>query len=143
LRTNDRRLWIGRAAARGAAAFFVLFGAFQLALALGAPYGAMTWGGATPVLSPALRTASGAAAAYLVLAAAAVLALAGDWGRRLPRAPLRWFTALLTLQLALNTAGNLVSKSEVERYGMGAASAIGFGLCLVAWAWAAPKMRLL
>jgi hypothetical protein len=52
---------------------------------------------------------------------------------------LRWFAALLTLQLALNTAGNLASKSALERFGMGAASAVGFGLCLAAWAWAAPR----
>jgi hypothetical protein len=79
-----------------------------------------------------MRAASAAAAAYLVLAGAAMLVRSGDWGRKLPRAPLRWFNALLALQLALNTMGNLASKSQAERFGMGGASAMGFLLCLIA-----------
>jgi hypothetical protein len=141
VRTFDKRAWIGRVAARGAAAIFGLFAAFQLALALGAPFGAMTWGGASPVLSAPMRAASGAASIYLILAGGAMLALAGDWGRPAPRASLRWFSALLTLQLALNTLANLASKSALERFGMGAASAIGCCLCLTALICAAPRAR--
>jgi hypothetical protein len=67
-----------------------------------------------------------------------MLVRAGDWGRRLPQAPFLWFNILLTAQLALNTAGNLVAKTDAERYGMGSASAVGFVLCLLA---ALPSRR--
>ena len=117
----------GRWAARGAAAFCLCFALFQAALVLGAPLGGMTWGGnSPPVLPPP------AAAIYLVLAGAAMLVRSGDWGRRLARAPFRWFNALLALQLALNTLGNLASRSQAERFGMGAASASALFLCLIA-----------
>jgi hypothetical protein len=92
----------------------------------------MTWGGSSPVLPDNLRAASAVAAVYLLLAAAAMLVRAGDWGRRLPQAPFLWFNILLTVQLALNTAGNLAAKTDAERYGMGSATALGFGLCLLA-----------
>jgi hypothetical protein len=110
-----------------------LFAAFQVALALGAPFGRMTWGGATAVLAPGLRAASAGAAVYLLLAAAAMLVRSGDWGRRLPQAPFRWFNGFLALQLALNTLANLAAKTDAERFGMGSASAVGFVLCL--WAF--------
>jgi hypothetical protein len=123
---------MGRAAARGAAGFCVAFAAFQIALALGAPLGWMAWGGSTTVLPTGMRLASAGAAAYLLLAAAAMLVRSGDWGRSLPRAPFRWFSAFLAAQLLLNTAANLASRSAAERYAMAAASALGFILCLVA-----------
>lgn len=123
---------IGHWASRGAAALCAGFAMFQAALVLGAPLGAMSWGGSSPVLSPPMRAASAAAAVYLLLASAAMLVRSGDWGRALPRAPFRWFNALLALQLALNTLGNLASKSQVERFGMGGASAMGCLLCLIA-----------
>jgi len=112
---------------------------FQAALVLGAPLGAMTWGGSQPVLSAPMRAASAAAAAYLLLASAAMLVRSGDWGRRLPRAPFRWFSALLAAQLALNTLGDLASRNAAERFGMGAASALGCLLCLAAFAFAADR----
>ena len=129
---------IGLFAARGATAFFVAFAAFQIALAAGAPFGKMTWGGSTAVLPTGLRAASAGAAFYLVLAAAAMLVRSGDLGRGLPQAPFRWFNGLLALQLGLNTVANLASHTAAERYGMGAASALGFVLCVCALV-AAPK----
>ena len=120
-------------AARGAAAFCLAFATFQLALALGAPLGEMTWGGSTRVLPPDMRAASLAAAVYLLLAAFAMLVRAGDRGRRLPRAPFRWFNGFLAAQLVLNTLANLTSESPVERYGMGAASLLGAGLAVLAF----------
>jgi hypothetical protein len=123
---------IGRFAARGAAAFCVAFAAFQIALAAGAPFGQMTWGGSTAILSTGMRAASAGAAVYLALAAATMLVRSGDWGRGLPQAPFRWFNGLLAVQLGLNTAANLASHTAAERYGMGAASALGFLLCACA-----------
>ncbi len=123
---------IGRWAARGAAGFCVAFAGFQIALALGAPYGEMAWGGSTAVLSAGMRAASAGAAIYLMLAGAAMLARSGDWARALPPAPFRWFNGFLALQLALNTAGNLAARDAGERSVMAAASAFGALLCLVA-----------
>jgi hypothetical protein len=134
-RNHDIARWAGR----GAAVLCAGFAVFQAALVLGAPLGAMSWGGSSPVLSAPMRAASAAAAVYLLLASAAMLVRSGDWGRRLPPAPFRWFSLLLALQLALNTLGNLVSKTPAERLGMGGASAIGFVLCLIAFAFPAAR----
>jgi hypothetical protein len=93
----------------------------------------MAWGGsATAVLSQGLRWASVAAAFYLLLAGAAMLVRSGDW--RAPRLawPVLIFNALLAVQLALNTAANLASRSESERLVMGAASAVGCLLAILA-----------
>jgi hypothetical protein len=121
---------VGRWAARGAALFCAGFAAFQVALALGAPFGDIAWGGSRAVLAPALRWASFGAAVYLLLAAALMAARAGDWGARVPRGPLIAFNLFLAAQLALNTAANLAAKTRAERYGMGAASALACLLCL-------------
>ena len=77
-----------------------------------------------------LRAASAGAAVYLVAAAAAMLVRAGDLGARLPRRPFWWINLVLAIQLALNTLGNLAAQGDAERYGMGAASAVGCLLCL-------------
>ncbi|WP_372783087.1 hypothetical protein [Phenylobacterium sp.] len=123
---------IGRWAARGAAVFCLAFAAFQAALALGAPFGDIAWGGSSPVLPTPLRWASLGAAGYLMLAAALMEVRAGDWGRRLPGWPVFAFNVFLAAELALNTPVNLAAKSGGERYGMGAASALGCLLCLAA-----------
>nr|MEA2799327.1 hypothetical protein [Phenylobacterium sp.] len=121
---------ISRWAARGAALFCVAFAAFQVALALGAPFGDVAWGGSSAVLPQTLRWASLGAAVYLLLAAALMEVRAGDWGARLPRGPVIAFNIFLAAQLALNTLANLAAKTGAERYGMGAASALGCLLCL-------------
>ncbi len=132
MRTKVKNQRAGRAAARGAAVFCAAFAAFQIALALGAPAGKMAWGGSTAVLSPGMRAASAGAGVYLLLAASAMLVRSGDLGRGLPQAPFRWFNGFLAIQLALNIAANLASQSAAERYGMGAATALGFILCVCA-----------
>jgi len=119
-----------RWAARGAAVFCMAFSVFQAALALGAPFGQVVWGGSSPVLPASLRWASAGACAYLLAAAAIMEVRAGDWGRGLPRLPFLVFNVILAAQLFLNTAANLAAKTGVERYGMGAASAVGCLLCL-------------
>ena len=130
---------ISRWAARGAALFCLVFAGFQVALALGAPFGQIAWGGASAVLPPGLRWTSAGAAAYLLAAAAIMQVRAGDWGRELPRAPFLVFNVILAAQLALNTAANLATKTAGERYGMGAASAVGCVLCL--WALKPARRR--
>jgi len=124
----------GQWAARGAAAFCGAFAVFQATLALGAPLGRMVWGGSSPVLPDNLRAASAGAAVYLLLAGGLMLVRSGDWGRGWPRLPVFAFNVFLALQLALNTAANLAAKSGAERFGMGAASAMGCLLCVAALA---------
>lgn len=104
-----------RAAALAFAALTGLVAAFQLALALGAPWGRFAMGGAFPgVLPPAMRVAAVAQIGVLGLLAFVVLARAGvalpAWrgtSRRLVWA----VVALLALSLALN----LVTPSAGER----------------------------
>jgi hypothetical protein len=134
----ENRRSFGQWAARGAAAFCAAFAVFQVALALGAPYGQMVWGGSSAVLPGNLRAASAGAAAYLLLAGAAMLVRSGDWGRALPQKLIWGFNAFLALQLGLNTLANLAAKTGAERFGMGAASAVGCLLCLAALFGARP-----
>ena len=101
-----------------------------MALALGAPFGTMAWGGSTEVLPPVLRAASAGAAAFLLLAGGVMLVRAGDLGKAWPAWPFAAFNILLAVQLALNTAANLAARTEAERFGMGAASILGFLLTL-------------
>ena len=122
----------GQWAARGAALFCASFAAFQVALALGAPYGQMVWGGSSAVLPGNLRAASAGAAIYLVAAGAAMLVRSGDWGRGLLPRLFFGFNAFLALQFGLNTLANLAAKTGAERFGMGAASALGALLCMAA-----------
>lgn len=123
---------IARWAARGAAVFCAGFAVFQAALALGAPFGQVVWGGSSAVLPAPLRWASAGACAYLLLAAAIMEVRAGDWGRDLPRLPFLIFNIFLAAQLLLNTLANLATQTAGERYGMGAASAVGCMLSLLA-----------
>ena len=58
------RVSISQWSARGAAAFCVAFALFQAALALGAPFGQIAWGGSSAVLPTTLRWTSAGAAVY-------------------------------------------------------------------------------
>jgi hypothetical protein len=134
------RSQFGRWAARGAALFCFAFASFQVALALGAPFGEVVWGGSSPVLTRPLRAASAGAALYLLISAALMAVRAGDIGRGLRRWPVLVFNIFLAAQFALNTGANLAAKTDAERYGMGAASAVGCLLCLGAlFAKARPR----
>ena len=84
--------------------------AFQVALAVGAPWGAAAWGGANPgVLPPGLRVASaGSALGYGFLAVTTGTRLVPTRHRR------RILTAASAL-MVLGTALNLASPSAVER----------------------------
>ena len=114
------------------AVFCAVFALFQAALALGAPFGQVAWGGSDPVLPASLRAASAGAAVYLGFATAVMLVRAGDIGRGLPRLPFMIFNGILAFQLGFNTLANLAASSGGERYGMGAASIVGCVLCFAA-----------
>ena len=118
-----------------AAALFGVLAVFQAALALGAPLGEYAYGGRAATESGTLTTRyrimSGVAVlillgfAYLILARAGVIdspltdrfILVGSWA--------------VVAYLALNTAANLMGKTNVERYVFGSITAVLVVLCAI------------
>lgn len=102
-------------AARVFTAFVALVVVFQLALALGAPWGRLAMGGAFPgVYPPAMRIAALLQGALLVAIALVVLSRAGltmpAWRRSS-----RWLIWAVTGLLALGVVLNLITPSPMER----------------------------
>lgn len=96
---------------------FVVLAAFQLALALGTPWGRAAWGGKTSVLPSNLRVASGVSVVVWLLAALIVLDRAGAPIIDLPdvlTAPLTW---VLVPLLVVGALMNFASSSPYERFG--------------------------
>jgi hypothetical protein len=88
---------------------------FQLALALGAPWGSLAMGGAlTGVYPPAMRAAAVAQAVLLAGFAAVVLARAGVAFPRLAR-PSRWPAWIVVAFMAVSVILNLITPSGGER----------------------------
>jgi hypothetical protein len=104
-----------RAAAVAATLGFVLVAFFQVALALGVPWGRAAWGGAHDRLPTGLRIASGFAAVFWIVAALVVLTGAGYEASPVPLGVARWATWVLFALLVLGTLMNLASRSKVER----------------------------
>jgi hypothetical protein len=120
-----------RIAAVAAAAGFLLQAAFQAALALGAPLGSASWGGAYDGQLPmGLRIASGVAVGVYVLAALIVLGRAGFRSVPLPYGVLRWGTWVLVGLMFLGALENFASSSGWERFGWGPLALILAILCL-------------
>jgi hypothetical protein len=97
-----------------AAVGFFLLAAFQVALALGAPWGRAAWGGAHERLPTGLRIASVLAALFWTAAAVALLARAGHELVPLPTIG-SWLPWTLFGLLAVGTLMNLASRSRLER----------------------------
>lgn len=97
-----------------AAAGFVLVAGFQVALALGVPWGRAAWGGAHERLPTGLRIASAFAAIFWIAAAVAMLARAGHEVISLPSIG-TWLPWTLFALLTLGTLMNLASRSRLER----------------------------
>ncbi|MCW2968390.1 MAG: hypothetical protein JWM71_2162, partial [Solirubrobacteraceae bacterium] len=115
---NARPRTPGRRHAVSAASGFLAIVAFQLAIALGAPFGAAAWGGAhSGQLPGGLRTASAFGAAFWALAALTVLARGGVRPSLVPIEISRHGTWVLVGVLALGTAVNAASSSAWERFG--------------------------
>ena len=120
-----------RIAAVAAAAGFLIQAAFQAAIALGAPLGSASWGGAYDGQLPmGLRIASGVAAGVYVLFALIVLGRGGFRGVPLPYGVLRWGTWVLVGLMCLGALPNLASSSGWERFGWGPLALILAILCL-------------
>ncbi len=88
---------------------------FQLALAAGLPLGDAAWGGQHRVLPLRLRLGSLAAATLLGLATWVILARSGVVEPGPEPLAIRVSTWVFAGYLALNTLGNLASKSPLER----------------------------
>ena len=108
-----------RAVAIATAIGLVIIAAFQVALALGVPWGRAAYGGTSATLPPELRVASGVAAVVWLLAAAVVLGRAGHWGSARWSAAFGWGTWLVAGLLALGAIVNFASSSPWERFGWG------------------------
>jgi hypothetical protein len=92
---------------------------FQVALALGVPWGRAAYGGTSERLPPELRVASAVAAVVWLLAAVVVLGRGGYWGSPRRSAALRWGTWLVAGLLGLGALVNFASSSPWERFGWG------------------------
>ena len=111
-----------------------LFGiaAFQVALALGAPFGQASWGGRIAGKLPAgLRVASAVAAVVWVLAALIVLASGGFEIAPIPDGVARWGTWVLVGLLPVGALMNLASSSRWERFLWGPTALILAALCFL------------
>ena len=113
-----------------------LVAAFQAALAGGAPWGDMSYGGRAEtmggVLPRSYRAASAASVVVLAFAAWVVLAHAGlvttgILGHGLPRTAI-WIVLAF---LVINTATNAASNNPIERFGFGAVSLVSAAACLL------------
>jgi hypothetical protein len=115
-----------------AAVGFLVIAVFQVALALGAPFGSAAWGGAYDGQLPTgLRIASGVAAGVWLLAALIVLGRAGFHVVPLPYVILRWGTWVFVGLLFVGALMNLASSSGWERYGWGPVALILGVMCLL------------
>jgi hypothetical protein len=122
---------LGRVAASLAAAGFVVLGAFELALALGAPLGHAAWGGDAAHLTTGQRIGSAASIVIYAAAAALVLARVGLSSRPRTDRLLKWAPWALAGLFALSALANAASESHWENYLLGPAAAVLAVLCLV------------
>jgi hypothetical protein len=107
-----------RRAGAAAAVGFAGIAAYQVALALGAPFGSAAWGGAHPgTLPPGLRVASGVGAALWGFAALIILQRVGlssvlPFGRMFVRRA----TWVLVVLSCMSAVANFASQSAAERF---------------------------
>jgi hypothetical protein len=120
-----------RFAAAVAAAGFGALTCFQVALALGAPWGRAAWGGAHDRLPRGLRVASVFSAVVWIAAALLILGRAGYEISPFPSDVTRWGTWVLFGLLVLGAVMNLASRSTWERFLMSPFAALLALLCLV------------
>lgn len=110
--------------------------AFQAALAGGAPWGDVSYGGRVEtvggVLPRSFRVMSAASVAILVLGAWIVLAHAGLVGSgMLGNGFLRAAVWVVFAFLFANTATNAASSNPIERFGFGAVSLVSAVACFI------------
>ena len=123
-------------AATVAIAAAVLFGAvalFQVALALGAPWGSFAYGGRAAredgTLPLTHRLSSAVAAALLVFFALVILVRGGAIGTSGDSTPVTVISWVIVAFMAINTAANLMGKHWVERYLFAGMTVVLVALC--------------
>ena len=118
--------------AAGLAVFaLVALGAFQLALALGTPFGQAAWGGDSADLTSAQRFGSVGAVVIYAAAAAVLLARVGPTTRPRTLWLLKWGPWFFAGLFALSALANFASQSHWENYLLGPAGLLLAGLCAV------------
>jgi hypothetical protein len=108
-----------------------IIAAFQLALALGVPWGQAAYGGTSATLAPELRVASGVATVVWLLAAALVLGRAGYWGSARWSVAFPWASWVVAVLLLLGALANFASSSPWERFGWGPLALLLAILCVI------------
>lgn len=115
-------------------AAFVWLAVFQMLVALGAPLGAMAWGGGHRVLPGRLRVASLVSAGLAGLGALTVAQASGLGPSILPGILVRPLLGASAALFALSVVGNAASRSRVERLHGVPLALVLFGSCAVlAW----------
>ena len=114
-----------------AAIGFIALALFQAALAAGAPWGEVAWGGGDSHLSAAQRGASAVAALIYIAAALIVLGRAGIWGTRRNGIVFRWGTWFIAVAMAVGAFPNFISQSRWENFIFGPLALVLAVLCVV------------
>jgi hypothetical protein len=128
---HHERLHAGQIAAALAATGFVALGAFQVALALGAPFGHAAWGGDSADLTSAQRLGSAVSVVLYASAAAVVLSRVGLTKRPRSWRLLRWSPWVLAVLFAVSALANFVSQSYWENYLLGPTAVVLAGLWVI------------
>lgn len=115
-----------------AAAGFGLLAAFQLAIALGAPFGRASWGGSHPAELPIeFRIASGVAVGVYVFAALIILARGGVAIAPLSGGVVRRGAWIIVGLTAVGSLMNFASPSDWERFLWGPFALVLTVLCFL------------
>ena len=122
-------------AAIAAAVLFGVVALFQLALALGIPWGAFAFGGRAVrdngTLPPAYRAASAVTAVVLVLFAVVILTRAGVIGASGDSTLVTVMSWVIVAFMAINTPMNLLGRHWLEKYVFGGITLVLVVLCAV------------
>ena len=118
-----------------AAALFAGLALFQIALALGAPWGAHVYGGRAAsddgTLPGKWRTASAAGSVVLLLFGWVMLARGGVVETSLDDALLTVLAWMVVAYMAINAAMNFASKDSLERWLFGSVTVVLVVLCSI------------
>ena len=122
-------------AAVAAAVLFAVMALFQVALALGVPWGAFAFGGRAVrddgTLPTAYRVASAVAAVVLVAFAVVILTRAGVVGTSGDSTLVIVLSWVIVGFMAINTPMNLMGKHWVEKYVFGGITLVLVVLCAI------------